>query len=226
MRLISQEDMSINMDDYIDLLKRINREGFDVDKLVNKLENSGFFSSPATTKYHYSFPGGLCEHSLDVTYNLIRLMCNKKHLDMEEFMQCGEDDEMYPLLQSCLVVGLLHDICKMGKFELTTKNQKKYSENGKYSDNFGKYDWESVYEYKYKENQFVYGTDGETSEYMARQFINLSVEESVAIINSSGDVDGNSNKGIPLASIYSKYELAVMLHCADMLSCYIDGKNE
>ena len=47
----------------------ITREG--VDNLLNYLNTSDFYRSPASTKYHGSYAGGLVEHSINVYYSLI-----------------------------------------------------------------------------------------------------------------------------------------------------------
>ena len=47
------------------------------DALTDYLNDNGFFSAPASTKYHGNFPGGLYEHSVIVTDTLVKLtQCN------------------------------------------------------------------------------------------------------------------------------------------------------
>ena len=49
--------------------KHIKRDG--ADKLLDYLENrSDFFTAPASSQYHLSRVGGLCEHSINV-YNCL-----------------------------------------------------------------------------------------------------------------------------------------------------------
>ena len=43
---------------------QVNRPG--ADDLLEWLESAGFFTAPASTKYHGEYPGGLVEHSLRV----------------------------------------------------------------------------------------------------------------------------------------------------------------
>ena len=40
------------------------------DELLGYLERSDFFSAPASTRFHGDHEGGLCEHSLNVFYEL------------------------------------------------------------------------------------------------------------------------------------------------------------
>lgn len=42
----------------------ISREG--LEELLAWLEQEDFFEAPASTKYHGNYPGGLCQHAIDV----------------------------------------------------------------------------------------------------------------------------------------------------------------
>ena len=55
--------------------KYIKREG--ADKLLEYLVSSDFFLAPASAKFHSSYEGGLCDHSLNV-YD-----CLKSYLNAE-----------------------------------------------------------------------------------------------------------------------------------------------
>ena len=244
--ILSKVDVANNRDLFIQILKNcVNRDGSNLDALISKLDSSGFFFSPATTQYHCSYYGGLCNHSLDVFFNLIRLSCNKMGYDFNKlhaFAIKSEDsssaveytyedelsEEEKKLLESCAITGLLHDMCKMGKFESMVKNVKVYSNSGNCQDSGGKYEWKAIEGYQLKKSQdrFLFGTNGETSEFMVRQFIPLNVDESIAIINSCGDTENNSNRGSNIAALFNRYSLPVLLHCADLISCYLDERVE
>ena len=45
-------DVQNNKMRFIELVKSINREGFDKEQLLYKLENSDFFRAPASAIYH------------------------------------------------------------------------------------------------------------------------------------------------------------------------------
>ena len=51
-------------EEFIKLLKDIDRPG--MDKLLEFLEKSDFFTAPASTRFHGSRENGLVEHSLKV----------------------------------------------------------------------------------------------------------------------------------------------------------------
>lgn len=41
------------------------------ENIVERLKGDGFFTAPASTKYHGAYEGGLFEHSLNVTISLV-----------------------------------------------------------------------------------------------------------------------------------------------------------
>jgi len=86
---------------YINLLKEINREG--MHKLIEFLKNSDFFDAPASTRYHGAWKGGLLEHSIKV-YEILKTKT--------------EDSD------SVKIVALLHDICKTNFYKTDYRNVK------------------------------------------------------------------------------------------------------
>lgn len=69
---------------------------------VSELDNIGFFTAPASTKYHGCYEGGLFDHSYNVTIAL-RDLTQKLGLIWER------DDSPY-------IVGLFHDLCKCDNY--------------------------------------------------------------------------------------------------------------
>ena len=88
-------------EEYINLLKGINREG--MDKLIEFLENSDFFTAPASTRYHGAWEGGLLAHSMKV-YEILKTKT--------------EDSD------AVKIVALLHDICKTNFYKTDFRNVK------------------------------------------------------------------------------------------------------
>ena len=96
--------MANNKDKFIEIFKSaISREGS--DKLLKYLETSDFFVAPASTKFHGSHEGGLCEHSLNV-------------YDWLKKFQTTESDE------TIAICALLHDICKTNFYVKDVRNVK------------------------------------------------------------------------------------------------------
>jgi len=209
--MIPENVIETNKETFCTFLRQIRRDGARIDDLIKKLENSDFFYAPASTKYHNCIRGGLCDHSLNVYYNLRSLVKNK-HLE----------DKISE--ESILICGLLHDMSKMNIYEESVRNKKVYSAYGKKYDELGNFDWVSEKSYQMKDikDRFVYGNHEETSEYMVRTYIPLKLEESVAILTHHGSL---SHDCVPIESVsqkYEKYPLACLLHIADMISTYVD----
>lgn len=213
--MLSNEVMEKNKQDFISLLKSVNREGANVDGLIKKLDASGFFTAPASTKYNCAYEGGLVEHCLDVFYNM-RRMAENKHLIEEGIVP----------YESIVITALLHDMYKMNFYEVYYQNKKVYSDYGSKKDDGGRFDWVAVKGYGVVDakDRFLYGTNQETSEYMVRKYIPLTLEESVAIIRSNSSVVGTLDNGTP--DIFNRYPLSVLLYLADVMSCYIDESTD
>lgn len=205
--MLSSEQIQNNKNEFISLLKTINRDNANIEGLITKLGASDFFTAPASTKYHGAFKGGLCRHSLDV-YIVLKNLVVQNNLEIDN--------------DSLVICALLHDFSKMNLYEVTNFNKKVYSENGSKSDNGGRFDWVTEQGYKTIDlsERFVYGNHEETSEYMIRQFIPLKLEESVAILHHHGGMGYDSSQ-TNISDIYQRYPLALMLHLADMTCAYL-----
>lgn len=195
---------------FIELLNQIKREGFRKEELIKKLESSDFFTAPASTKYHGSFEGGLCAHSISVYYNLKNLITMK-----------GMESTIDP--DTILILGLLHDMSKMNFYKKDYRNKKVYSESGSKYDDGGRYDWvtEQTYSVISQDERFLFGNHEETSEYMVSQYVPLSYMESAAIINHHAGMSFDSTEIAP--QILQRYPIAALLHIADMLAAYIEN---
>jgi len=91
-----QIDPDQNQETVIFLLQTIKRPG--IESLIDYLCDSDYFIAPASTRFHNSFPGGLCHHSLNLVHAF-----NDTNKQL-----------MNPLsLDSVVICGLLHDLCKL-----------------------------------------------------------------------------------------------------------------
>lgn len=65
-------------EEFIEIFREtITWEG--ADALLDYLENkSDFFSCPASARYHGAYPGGLCEHSLNVYHCLVDYLSRER----------------------------------------------------------------------------------------------------------------------------------------------------
>ena len=212
--MLSDIQIENNKQEFINLINKIERESFKKDLFFSKMENSDFYYAPASTKYHNNFKGGLVDHCLNVYYRLINLV-----------KLAGLEDRVSD--ESCIIVALMHDLAKRNFYSISIRNKKKYSESGKRDDRDGngRYDWVSVPGYIVADSseRFLYGNHEQTSEFMASQFIDLTVEESVAILHHMGGLSFDSTKE-DYFSIYRRYPLALLLFEADMIAACIDER--
>lgn len=208
--MLTKEAIEANKEEFIQLVRSIKREGCDIEGLIKKLEASDFFTAPASTRFHGAYEGGLCDHSLSVYHNMCSLV-KSKHLEEE----ISED--------TVKIVTLLHDFSKMNLYKRDYRNKKVYCEEGSKHDAGGNFEWvvEESYSTAPLEERFIYGNHEETSEFMIRQYIPLEYKESAAILSHHGGMSYDSSKA-DISPIYDRYPVALLLHLADMLSCYIE----
>ena len=173
----------------------IRREG--ADALLDYLEHkSDFFTAPASARYHGAWPGGLCEHSVNV------YRCLAAYLERERVK------ELYGLeysAESIALVALLHDVCKTGCYKAGTRNVK--GPDGR---------WQAVPTFYY-EDSLPYG-HGEKSVYILSGFLRLTREEAMAIRWHMG-FSGDEDKRL-VGQAFQQYPLAFALSVADMEATY------
>ena len=173
----------------------IRREG--ADALLDYLEHkSDFFTAPASAQYHGAWPGGLCEHSVNV------YRCLAAYLERERVK------ELYGLeysAESIALVALLHDVCKTGCYKAGTRNVK--GPDGR---------WQAVPTFYY-EDSLPYG-HGEKSVYILSGFLRLTREEAMAIRWHMG-FSGDEDKRL-VGQALQQYPLAFALSVADMEATY------
>ena len=183
-------------EEFIEIFKEhITRTG--ADALLDYLENkSDFFEAPASARYHGSYAGGLCEHSVNVYHCLV------------DYLDRARVQELYGLEfspETIAIVALLHDLCKIGCYKPGTRNVK--DENGK---------WQSVPTFTF-DDPLPYG-HGEKSVYIANGFIRLSRDEAMAIrwhMGFSGSEDTRT-----IGNALQKYPLGFAVHVADSEASY------
>lgn len=146
----------------IELLKSTKREG--IEKLISHMEEIEFFTAPCSSQYHLCKAGGLAEHSLNV-YN-----------QMVEFYY-ATDRKIDP--NSVILVTLLHDLGKCGQY-----GKENYVPN-MISDKKGGYVQSD--KKPFETNKDLLPVPHEIrSIHIASQFIELTEEESFAILMHNG----------------------------------------
>ena len=104
----------MNKSKFIEILSATGRDG--MDKVLAKLEETGFFEAPASTKFHLACKGGLLEHSLNV-YEAAMLL-------REQALRCRPELEARLPVDSVAISALLHDACKCDIYKETILNRK------------------------------------------------------------------------------------------------------
>lgn len=163
------------------------------EDLLKWLEESDFFTAPASTRFHGNYEGGLCEHSVNVWEELVRLL------------------KAYPEVkitaESAAIVSLLHDLCKIGCYKQELRNVK-----------VGNH-WTKQPVYVFQED-FCYGGHGSKSVYLAQKYMQLTEQEAVAINCHMGPWDRSPND-YSLGNAYETHPLAWLVHVADESATYI-----
>ena len=178
----------------------IKREGS--DKLLEYLISSDFFEAPASARFHSSYAGGLCDHSLNVYECLVEYLNTPR---VKEGYGFSYSDE------SIAIVSLLHDLCKVGVYKKGFRNVK--DEKGA---------WQRVDTFEY-DDRLPYG-HGEKSVYIISGYMRLTREEAFAIRYHMGY---SSEREDPrnVSAAFEMFPLAFALSTADSEATYfIEGK--
>jgi hypothetical protein len=166
------------------------------EDLLAWLEASDFFTAPASTRFHGDHPEGLCEHSIHVWEELIRLL--KAY------------PEVRVTAETAAIVSLLHDLCKVGCYKTEMRNKKEGNV------------WVQRPVYVFQED-FCYGGHGSKSVYLIQRYMSLTANEAVAINCHMGFAD-RAPGDYSLGNAYEQTPLAWLLHVADESATYIREK--
>lgn len=195
-------------------MARVKRPG--IDKLMDYIRKSDFYTAPASTKFHLSCEGGLLQHSLNVLDALRGLLdenqVNEDGTEMWFYMVAG-----HPVIQisdeSLIIIALLHDICKTYFYSTSTRNVK--------NEKTGK--WEKVPFYTV--NDLMPLGHGPKSAMLVKNYIKLTSEEMYAIWWHMGFTDQNTDT-LSLTAAIQKYPIIWALHTADMMaSSFMEDKD-
>lgn len=90
------------MDKFLNFMKLPDGTPLVPEALLDWLVGKGFFTAPASTKYHGAYEGGLFDHSFEVAQLLVQLT---------------EDCRLrWANARSPYVVGMFHDLCKIDQY--------------------------------------------------------------------------------------------------------------
>jgi len=179
--------------EFVGLFGSVDRSG--IKELLGWLEQTDFYTAPASSQFHGNFDGGLLVHSISV-YKYLK--------NFTKSLESNED--------SLKVIGLLHDLCKVNFFTKQVRNVKVPGEKR----------WEE--EESYAIDDHLPMGHGEKSVYLAMRFIQLTDEEALAIRWHMGGYDDAAHSyisGKAQSNAYRAYPVAAALNIADMYVTYI-----
>ncbi|MDD5610595.1 MAG: HD domain-containing protein [Candidatus Omnitrophica bacterium] len=181
---------------YEALKSKVTKRKNEFDTFINMLEKgSSWLTSPASTKYHLNKAGGLLEHSVGVTETLLKF---------RETLAPAISEE------SCVIVGLLHDVGKIGM-----PGKPRYLKN----DNQWEIEKRNM-TYKINPDE-VYMNLATRSLYLIAKYISLSDSEAQAILYHDGQyVEGNKEVA------HHEMPLTLLAHFADLWTAtvYEEGR--
>ena len=181
------------------LLLSTEREG--IEKLLEFIRKSDFYTAPASTRFHSCHEGGLLEHSLNV-YDCLTAKRNNP-IWKTIFDEIPES--------SLIVVALLHDLCKTYFYTVEMRNKKVDGV------------WESVPFYTV-DDKIPYG-HGEKSVMMIEAYMKLTSQERYAIRWHMGWSEPKESYNA-LGGAIKKYPFVWALHEADNEATYLLEEEE
>ena len=190
--MIDETKLLENKNNYIKLLKSTNR--YKIENIIDWLESTDFFEAHASTIYHENYTGGLCEHSLKVYDNMMKLK--------QEFKFDIDDEQI-------IIMALLHDVCKVNTYTKDKKNQK-IGQN-----------WITV-DYWKRNDDYPIGHGQKSIILIQKTGFVLTDLEILSIVAHMNGYD--TSDLFNASNIYDKNELTIWLHLADMIATYKDRK--
>ena len=167
-------------------------------RLLEWLEQAGFYEAPASVKHRNTYAGSLFDHSLQVTYDLIQLT---EKLDLK-----WEREE------SPAVVGMLHDVCKMEDYVFEPE------EVGVCLDGTPVYGEPRA---QWRKRQ-LWHDHGDKSLIMLMGHIDLTEEEKACIRYHMGAFTSKEEWEYYTEAV-RKYPNVLYTHTADMLAAHVKG---
>ncbi len=192
-----------------DLLGSVNRPG--IPEFLQYLEKeTDFFIAPSSTHYHDARDGGLLHHSLSVYDNLTAL------------------SQIYAIEipeESRIIIGLLHDICKMNFYRKEKKSLPRKDEKGEIVlDDWGRKIWDETLVWTI-DDQLPLG-HGEKSVILILQHgLKLTDEEIAAIrwhMMAYDDVKGSYAGNLAITNASDKWRIIPLVHMADLAASFLE----
>ncbi len=192
---------------FIELCKEyIKRDG--LDKVLDYLEKTDFYTAPSSTAFHLNVPGGLCRHSINVFTTALSIA----HNVLKPAIEAGTSPfKEMPSDESIAIAALFHDLTKIDLYHPSEKWAK--DEKGA---------WYTYQGYEFVDD-FPFG-HGEKSCYRLLPLLKLTKDELLAIRWHMGAFDAGENCSAMRKTFYSAVDaspLVSIIHSADFLSSHL-----
>ena len=184
------------LDDFLSFMSLPNGTPLVTPDMVDYLIDGGFFTAPASTKFHGACIGGLYAHSRSVT-NWLLAMTKNEHL-------------VWTKERSPYIIGMFHDLCKIDQYRHPKT---------------GMYVWgeEVVDKNKWEHNpDTLLKGHGDKSVMLLSQFYKLTEEEIMCIRYHMGAFTPESEWRDYTRAV-NNYPNVLWTHQADMLASHVEG---
>lgn len=185
------------LESFTDMAKASAAWILDNEKLMNYLKTEGFFTAPASTKYHGAHEGGLYDHSEAVAETLITLTEN--------------NNLTWTRPESPFIIGMFHDLCKCDQY-IPEPGQRLKDDTLLMGD--------GLLHYEYNKCTLLKG-HGAKSVMILSQFMTLTEEELLCIRYHMGAYETEEWSEFDMA--IRKYPGTLWTHLADMIASKIMG---
>lgn len=187
--------MNLTRDDRIQMFSEFMYPYISVECLTWLIEN-GFFTAPASTKYHGAYEGGLFDHSFTVAKTLVNLT---KDCNLDWWRQ----DSPY-------LIGMFHDLCKIDCYQ--------HPVTGHTTDGEPIYD---PTEWEYSKNMGLKG-HGDKSIMLLSMHTTLTEEEIMCIRYHMGAFT-DKEEWRDYTNAVHRFPNVLWTHHADMLASHVSG---
>jgi len=183
-----------------DFIEFVGGHIWDADVIAERLEELGYFSAPASIRYHGNVTGGLYVHSKVVTLELLNLT---ERLSLR-----------WSRPESPYIVGMFHDVCKVDNYKREIIREECADSGMMVCKIEGKW----VYS-----NDVILPGHGEKSVILTQNIIGKLTEEEIMCIRwHMGAFDDIENWKYYSAAV-KKYPNVLYTHAADMIASHIAG---
>lgn len=169
---------------------------------TNDLKENGFFTAPASTKYHGAFEGGLFEHSRNVMQVLITLT--------------QDNGLAWQRPESPYIIGMLHDLCKMDLYQHPKLDVVLHACGNDGHEIIRETD---MTKWEHNPDTLLKG-HGDKSVMLLSQYLTLTMEEILCIRYHMGAFIDQREWGDYTRAIH-QYDTVLWTHHADMIASHI-----